>query len=542
MNKTLYVILCQIYTLLLLLATVIRSDIAHLVPALPLLFILLAITIRPLPSRYNVAVYVGAVFLIPPVLAPALQSFISLPALAIHIVTVVAVIPVFFLFDHTLRQNTLLARLPMKKKPGIYVSDTLASLLLLTGVIIFISFVVNNRVLLYTGLAFILYIIGVVVSIVLTIRHMPLTAGITTGRIIAGTSGDVRIDLTNLASAKIHCQFSSHEPWLKVVPLAAVLKKGIVRLNVSYTPPLAGNSRPQIQAIAKDLRGFVQICQVLEPLELRIIPRAKYVTWLARKYLERSGVGMSTAALMQLPSIILPQRGTEYQESRSYEPGDQLKDIDWKHTLKLSQLIVKDYTNNEEPATIIAVNLAVADAEEADKLSFKLITAALTLAKEKIPTALTAYNHRDVVLSIDVTEPDEVLKQTLLLLREITTIKNVHRHLELADITAIKRNIGQLKMARSESAQRLLNLLDFQYRSIVEFTRNHPASIALSSTTRQVPAPATILIVSQLNHDAEAIKVISDKLSKRRYNTVPVEVPVATTQRSRSWPGSGGNQ
>jgi hypothetical protein len=344
----------------------------------------------------------------------------------------------------------------------------------------------------------------------------------------------MRVDLTNQASAEIHCQFGSHEPWLKVVPLAAILKNGTVRLDISYIPPLAGNSRPQIQSIAKDLRGFFQIYQILEPIELRIIPRARYVTWLARKYLERSGADMSTAALMQLPTSILPQRGTEYQESRSYEPGDQLKDIDWKHSLKLSQLIVKDYTNNEEPATIIAVNLAVTDAEEADKLSFKLVTAALTLARDNIPSALAAYNHRHVVLSIDVTEPDEVLKQTLLLLKEITTVKKVDRHLELANITEIKRNISQLKRATSEPAHRLLGLLDFQYRSIEEFTRNHPASIALSGTTRQVPAPATILLISQLNHDAEAIKVMSDKLSKRRYNTIPVEVPMAATPRSRS--------
>ena len=419
----------------------------------------------------------------------------------------------------------------MKKKEGIYVSGTFASLLVLAGIIIFVSFVVDNRVLLYTGVSFILYMTGVVTGIVLTIHHSPLTAITTTGRIIAGTSGDMIIDLTNRASARIHCQFGSHEPWLNVVPLAAILEKGRVKLNVSYTPPLAGNSRPQIQSIAKDLRGFVQICQTLEPIELRIIPRAKYAEWLARKYLERSGEGMTNAALMQLQAIIKPQGGTDYQESRDYVPGDQLKNIDWKHTLRLSQLIVKDYTNDEESATIIAVNLAVADAEEADKLSFKLVTAALTLARENIPTALAAYNHRDVVLCTNITKPDEVLKQALSLLREITPVKTVNRHLEIADISDIKRNINQLKKAKSEPAQRLLSILDFKYRSIEEFTKNHPANIALASTTKQVPAPATILLISQLNHDAEVISVISDKLSRRRYNTVPVEVTAAAIPR-----------
>ena len=531
MNRTLLTIICQIYTLLLLLATVISSGIPRFLPALVLLLILLTFTIRPLHPRYNIAVYAAVLFLTPLFLAPALENLISLQPVAIHITTVVMIIPVFFLLDHSLRQNTLLTRLPAKKKEGIYVSGTFASLLVLAGIIIFISFVVDNRVLLYTGVSFILYMTGVVTGIVLTIHHSPLTAITTTGRIIAGTSGDMIIDLTNQASARIHCQFGSHEPWLNVLPLAAILEKGRVKLNVSYTPPLAGNSRPQIQSIAKDPRGFVQICQTLEPIELRIIPRARYAEWLARKYLERSGEGMTTAALMQLQAIIKPQGGTDYQESRDYVPGDQLKNIDWKHTLRLSQLIVKDYTNDEESATIIAVNLAVADAEEADKLSFKLVTAALTLARENIPTALAAYNHRDVVLCTNITKPDEVLKQALSLLREITPVKTVNRHLEIADISDIKRNINQLKKAKSEPAQRLLSVLDFKYRSIEEFTKNHPANIALASTTKQVPAPATILLISQLNHDAEVISVISDKLSRRRYNTVPVEVTAAAIPR-----------
>ena len=507
------------------------SGIPRFLSPLVLLLILLTFTIRQLHPRYNVAIHAAVIFLTPLFLAPALENVISLQPVAIHITAVVMIIPTFFLLDNSLRQNTLLTRLPVKKKEGIYFSGTFASLLMLTGIIIFISFVVNNRVLLYTGIAFMLYMISVVFGIVFTIRRSPLTAITATGRVIAGTSGDMIADLTNQASARIHCQFGSHEPWLNVAPLAAILEKGRVKLNINYTPPLAGNSRPQIQSITKDLRGFIQIYQTLEPIELRIIPRAKYAEWLARKYLERSGAGMSSAALMKLQTIIKPRGGTEYQESRDYTPGDQLKDIDWKHTLRLRQLIVKNYTNDEEPATIIAVNLVVADAEEADILSFKLITAVLTLVRENIPIALAAYNHREVVLCTNITEPDAVLKQALSLLREITLEKTVKRHLEIADITDIKRNINQLKKADSEPAQRLLSILDFKYRSIEEFTNNHPANIALSNTTKQVPAPATILIISQLNHDAEVISVISDKLSRRRFTTVAVEVPAAAIPR-----------
>ncbi len=38
------------------------------------------------------------------------------------------------------------------------------------------------------------------------------------------------------------------------------------------------------------------------------------------------------------------------------------------------------------------------------------------------------------------------------------------------------------------------------------------------------PAPALILLVSQLNHDTEAILVTSEILARKKYTTLPVAV------------------
>ena len=48
-------------------------------------------------------------------------------------------------------------------------------------------------------------------------------------------------------------------------------------------------------------------------------------------------------------------------------------------------------------AAVLAVNLSVNSAEEADKVALNLITAALTFAQEAIPAALAVYNHQKVV-------------------------------------------------------------------------------------------------------------------------------------------------
>jgi uncharacterized protein (DUF58 family) len=221
--------------------------------------------------------------------------------------------------------------------------------------------------------------------------------------------------------------------------------------------------------------------------------------------------------------IIKPKTGIEYQESRTYQPGDPLRDIDWKHTLKLSQLIVREYQDGGERAAIIAVNLAVADEEAMDKLAFNLITVALTLARENIPTALAAYNHQKVILSTGIIQSAEMLTRALSLVKEITIVKFTERLLEPTDIAKIRRNIRQLQQTESEPAQRLLDIFNFENRSIEEVARNHPVTLALATVTRNVPTPAIILLVSPLNHDAEAVLITAEKLARRNFNTMPVE-------------------
>jgi len=252
------------------------------------------------------------------------------------------------------------------------------------------------------------------------------------------------------------------------------------------------------------------------------MPRAKYAAWLARKYLEQTYTGSSPVADITVKSKLNSKRGTEYRESRDYRPGDALRDIDWKHTLKLSQLIVREYQEAGEQGAIVAVNLAVTDEETRDKLAFNLITVALTLAREKIPAALAAYNQLAVVHTTRILEPAAALVQALLLTGEISIVEFSGRLLEPIDITKIRRNIKQLRQVKTESAQRLLDFLDFEHCLTEEVAHKNPATHALATVTRNAPAPAMIFLISQFNHDTKAIMVNSEKPARKNYNVLPV--------------------
>jgi hypothetical protein len=257
-----------------------------------------------------------------------------------------------------------------------------------------------------------------------------------------------------------------------------------------------------------------------EPLALHVIPRAKYAEWLAMKYLEQAGTGSGENLV---PEARAPRRGTEYLDSRGYQPGDEMRNIDWKHTVKFNQLTVKEFIEAGGQTAIIGVNLSVADAEEADKLAFDLITTALTLAQEMVPTALAAYNHEQVVRTTAAGDPKDALKHSIALVNNIAQVELGQRFLQPANLSRLRRNLGILRGATSQPAQKLLSILDFEYRAIEKAAGGNPATAALLRSAERVTAPASVVLISRLNHDAEAVMVTTERLQRRGFNMLPVE-------------------
>jgi hypothetical protein len=519
-------VLSQIYLLFLLLLGTIMAPFPYSPVAIVLLVVMALLIYRPGYRRLRVIITLATLFLLPlvleqllDVLAAASFSMGFFSVTPAHVIAVAAVLPTIYLLDWSLLQSAQSPDPGGEQKQGRSITSVTISLFTLALFMIFISIVVTSPPLFFTGIVFTVYLLAILIRTLLMVSVTAFDVVVAEKRVVVGNTVDVTTLLINNVSTRLLGAVMSVEPWFKVRPTGFNINGDPAELFLLVMPPLAGPLRPRLQVSVVDCRGLVRVSRVVEPVALHVIPRAKYAEWLALRYLEQVGAESGETTLPESPT---PRRGTEYFDSRSYQPGDELRRMDWKHTVKLNQLTVKEFIEAGGRTAIIGVNLSVASAEEADRLAFDLITTALTLAQEAVPTALAAYNHEQVLLTTAVIDPTETLKQSLALVKSITLTEFGRRLLQPASFTGLRRNIGMLKEATSQPAKQLLNILDFEYRAIEKAARNHPATQALLRSTERVPAPATVVLVSRLNHDADAVMVTTDRLSQRGFTTLPL--------------------
>ncbi|MFC2051627.1 DUF58 domain-containing protein [Chloroflexota bacterium] len=324
---------------------------------------------------------------------------------------------------------------------------------------------------------------------------------------VAGSKGQLYIELSVKTDVGGLLFVESPYEWLKVIPNVMSLKEHRLVAEVSLSPALSGPSLIKLEAKAIDCWGLMQIKFELEPINLYVIPRARYAAWLARKYLSETKTG--TLPLISNIEAIKPifslRRGVEYYGSQLYQPGDSLRNIDWKHSLKFNELITKEFAEFHGRSAIILINLAAGDAEEADKLGYKIIITAISLAQENIPAALAAYTNEEVKLTTAMLQPRQLVVQSLQVAQEMVVFINPVKYLSPPDVTRLKANISRIQSVESTATEVLTQLLQLEYKNLINNARFNPATKALTQVFTKVDKQSNIVIISNRNHDSEAL-------------------------------------
>ncbi len=342
-------------------------------------------------------------------------------------------------------------------------------------------------------------------------------------RVLAREEGEGKAVLRPSTSIPLHIAFRSTLSWMEVSPEYVRLDPGgKTELTIRVKPPLAAPVDPCVEAVLVGPRGLVSAFKKLHPVDLHVIPKAKYAEWLAKRFLEgtHETVGLKTVGLELKP--LLPSRRGEYYGSRLYHPGDSVRDVDWKKSVKLHKLVVKEFISSRGAVTALIASLTVSNLEEADELCYKMVMASLTAAVEGIPTALVAYNSEQVVALLGPTDPKEILKLALTLAKHVTVEEIALRVLTVPGegFEGLRELYRRAEKRRIPGAAGLARLLSIKFTALKRLARDHPAHQALAKCVNLIPAPALLVVVSPLSYDAEALMVGLERASTMGYRTL----------------------
>ena len=330
----------------------------------------------------------------------------------------------------------------------------------------------------------------------------------------ATATARVRADSEVLAELS----FFPYDGWAGVQPQTSTVTNAGIEIALSVRPPLSGPQSVRVLSVSTDARGFVHLGVAVEALQLVVVPRAQVAAHLARRFLEG---GSPMLALERLAHrTVGDRRGRgEYWGSRAYVPGDRLQDVDWKHTIKLRQLTVKQFVRDSQTRVGILVNLQAEGAEGVDRLAWDLMTLVLTLASEAIPTTIAAYSGEDVFMAAgERDDPKALVRKTLGLLPRMITLPVSERVLGPPEVAWLSRSTLASRQGVAGGQGVLSGLLLMEREILAGRLHGHPVTRAAAEVRRRLPPPATLVLLSRCTADQDVLGTVADELERSGYS------------------------
>ncbi|MDP3061644.1 MAG: DUF58 domain-containing protein [Chloroflexota bacterium] len=479
--------------------------------ALTLLVSQAAALYRPLPCRIDLVLTVVALLLLP----------LGIFALIGPVFAALVVAPALLLPDLQL-QDLAHAQPAPPFHQGIRTTQTLNSLALTLIAIAVLGMVARNYALLIVAG---LLLLGLAVRAaweVRLLRRPPFRFQASQMRVLVGSQKGCRLEVRNSSRAELRANLSTPYSWLVIRPTRLQLGAGQNgSLEVSAAPPLAGPVAPELRIAIRGPSGLLTAGYAESPLEIHSIPKARYAAWLARQFLEATSTGRGTTTTALTMNEAARRAGVEFFGIRDYQPGDRLRDIEWRHALKLDKLLVKEHLDPPGGGAWILVNLVVSTPEEADWLGYHLVMTAFSAARQAVPSFILGYDEHEETLSVGPLEGREALKQSLRLSTHLSRVEPWERLLAPPNVLRLRREsrAGSMIEARSDG-HGFVELLRLELEALEELAQRHPAARHARKLMRLGQRGSTVTVISRWNHDAEALAVILPWLRGRGYRVV----------------------
>ena len=499
----------RIYILLALLTAVIVTPLPYSITAAVVLLLHFYLLLKNVTSSSILPVNLLSILLLPVLLdaiMPALLSaLLILPALPL-------------LYDNLSSSANDQSLLSFSEKTRI--SKRLKQITLALGIVLLFSLMTDTYVLSISVAIVLLFFIWQGLVAFRMISEPFVWQKAAEIQVIAGGIKQVAYNLVSKTAEPLFVHIEAADPWVSIDKTSLTIT-GSGQLEITFAPSLAGPKEARIRISVMDSLGLLQAGYTVDCARLTVIPRARYSAFLARKYLEGGATTSVPDTSLSLSSLSLMKgTGIEYESSHIYMPGDSIRSIDWKHTARYRELVVKKYRDDYGNSAIITANLTATSADEADRVSNSLITSVFALAMNSMRGLLVVYDEDKVVLQTPMMPANALLKKVLNLIENITFTRASTRYLSLPDIMMLNRTRKNLVNVDLEPAKRLLDILDIEIDAFKMSTSRHPLSLPMNRVTAYIPPPATIIPITALNHDAEALSYLLPELKARGYRII----------------------
>jgi hypothetical protein len=108
------------------------------------------------------------------------------------------------------------------------------------------------------------------------------------------------------------------------------------------------------------------------------------------------------------------------------------------------------------------------------------------------------------------------------IVKEMVTRENTARSLEPPDVGRLQANIHRQKTAENQLAAVLKELLQIELKGASHNARFNPYTVALNEVMAKTNQQSTILVISNKNHDAEALAFNLHALSLKGNTVIAV--------------------
>lgn len=311
--------------------------------------------------------------------------------------------------------------------------------------------------------------------------------------------------------------------------VSLVVADPLAEVQLTLTPGRAGPLPVRAAAWAVDPWGLTGVRQTVDLASLHVIPRSSYAAWLAQRYLARTVPGAlgPVPATTESPRVPLQRRGVEYRGARFYEPGDALREIFWKASVRLRRTVVKD--RRDDPGTPVAllIDLDTRTEDDADWLASTIVMAALTFAQEGVPIAFGAYSREAGASVVPLQAPREAVRTALDLTVRIRRVAGGVRVLGPLPFRTLRRRIMKLDAASSGPAKRLARLLRIEVEALRARARIHPATAAVHQISALIPGAVGILPIASTFEDSDIVDFAIEGLREHGVELLPRLTPEA---------------